>query len=417
MHIGWCDALAFCDMKAKRPSKKTPQSPIKSKDDQGLPKLDFTALQVVRLYIDSTIAASRNKDLEVRKKINNELAFDSIDTFQLLSTASKESGNELAGEIASPAMAIVEAISEMAAQARAIATHAKREDWQKAAARVQEQVDFALALILRVLIPTAKALVRSSKNPDLLCETIHILIGNGHEAADQIERYQKIIPDEGLNEDGSVEPESFPDYFAWDAYSRISALEKMIDILPKHIGTAAKQMNAWPMLRYCHNDRKKKFEQIVKTLELGADYPLDVSKRSAWRPDTPMVQYLDILVCRLSAYRSMGIARKKWETKDVKNAERIFIEPSQKLMSEDAVEAVRAGLSSIKKLTKDTAELWANVAIVPYIMATDAKTPVLCSEPALKAIWKQRGVKSAAIFESRLTPLVVRTLKSMARQK
>ena len=189
----------------------------------------------------------------------------------------------------------------------------------------------------------------------------------------------------------------------------------MVDKLPQHVATAARQMNAWPMLRYCHNDRKKKFEQIVRTLELGADYPLEVGKHPAWRPDTPMVQYLDGLVCRLCVFQSVASTRKKWETEDVKRAERAFTEPGEKELSVEAVEALRVGLSSVDELTKDTAELWANVAIVPYIMATDAATPASCSEPALQAIWKQKGVKSAAIFESRLTALVVRTLKSMAR--
>jgi hypothetical protein len=85
-------------------------------------------------------------------------------------------------------------------------------------------------------------------------------------------------------------------------------------------------------------------------------------------------------------------------------------------MSVEAIEALRDGFSSIEKLTRDSAELWAIRAIVPYIMVTDAKTSTSCSEPALKAIWKQKGVNnSRAKFESRLTSLVVRTLTSMAR--
>ncbi len=170
------------------------------------------------------------------------------------------------------------------------------------------------------------------------------------------------------------------------------------------------------MLHYCHNDRDKKFRQLVKTLELGADYPLDVGRHATWRPDTPMVQYINALICRLNIFRSHYATRRKWETEDVKNAERVFIEPGEKAMNVETIEALRDGFSSVGNLTKETAELWAIRAIVPYIMATDAKTSTSCNEPALQAIWKQKGIKnSRAKFESRLTPLIVRTLKSMAR--
>jgi hypothetical protein len=48
-------------------------------------------------------------------------------------------------------------------------------------------------------------------------------------------------------------------------------------------------------------------------------------------------------------------------------------------------------------------------------MVTDAKEPGTCTETALCEIWRQRDVKSTAIFKSRLLSAVSATLGRLAR--
>jgi hypothetical protein len=66
-------------------------------------------------------------------------------------------------------------------------------------------------------------------------------------------------------------------------------------------------------------------------------------------------------------------------------------------------------------LTKATAAHWAEKAIVPLILVTDARDWTNCTEPVLQAIRKQKGVKSRATFKSRLLAAVAATLRRLAR--
>jgi hypothetical protein len=81
---------------------------------------------------------------------------------------------------------------------------------------------------------------------------------------------------------------------------------------------------------------------------------------------------------------------------------------------EEELAALRAA-RQLPPLTKATAILWAEKAVVPVIMATNARDWKNCGEPALQRIAEQRGVKSRATFKSRLLSAVSATLRRMAR--
>src|SRR5580692_11530249 len=139
-------------MKAKRPSKKRAKSRKSPGSTRKLSEVKFTLLQMVRMLIDTAIALPRCKDKSERDRLKEALTqypFDGNETFRLLNFAAENSGNDLAIELAGPARVVIDAISQMAWNAHAIADHSKHEHWRSAAARVSEQVDFALALILR----------------------------------------------------------------------------------------------------------------------------------------------------------------------------------------------------------------------------------------------------------------------------
>jgi hypothetical protein len=66
-------------------------------------------------------------------------------------------------------------------------------------------------------------------------------------------------------------------------------------------------------------------------------------------------------------------------------------------------------------LTKATTLQWAEKAIVPLILVTDARDYKTCAVPVLQKIAKQKGVKSRATFKSRLQAAVSATLRRLAR--
>lgn len=66
-------------------------------------------------------------------------------------------------------------------------------------------------------------------------------------------------------------------------------------------------------------------------------------------------------------------------------------------------------------LTKATVTPWAEKAVVPLILATDARDWKNCTEAVLQKIARQKGVKSRATFKSRLLAAVSATLRRLAR--
>ncbi|MEK7675156.1 MAG: hypothetical protein AAB676_04885 [Verrucomicrobiota bacterium] len=396
----------------KRRNKTKRGKPAKAATEESQ-NAAFNVGQLVRLLADAAIAVERRGQ---REKFA-ELLGTNGDAVALLKTLARGPEGVLAREFSAPAIAMVEAISEMAWRAKDVADaggSAAREDWQQAAAAVLEQLHLAMAFIFRRITPFVMAHAGFSKNCDLLCEAIGHAIGDGHEAVNLIDRYQTLFPDDGREADATMQPESWPDQFAWDAYQRIDQLDGLADRYPEHLKTAARQMNAWPMLRYRHTESRARFDWLAEQLELGLDYPTDTSKAAKFRPDTPMVRYLDRLVWRFHCcHRNLREIR-KWETDEAKAIARAWRERGDPKLDEGAEAAIRASLT-VDPLTKRTAPDWAKKAMVPYIMATDTKTAETCTEPALESIWKQNGVKSTATFKSRLLPQVVRTLESLAR--
>lgn len=81
---------------------------------------------------------------------------------------------------------------------------------------------------------------------------------------------------------------------------------------------------------------------------------------------------------------------------------------------EEELAALRAA-RQLPHLNKDTAIEWAEKALVPLILATDARDWENCKEPVLQKIAKQKGVKSRATFKSRLLAAVTATLRRLAR--
>jgi hypothetical protein len=322
----------------------------------------------------------------------------------------------LAVELSNPVIAILNQISDLSSgleellrlkDEEAVSRHAS-------AKRILDELDFALAFVLDDL-RFVKDRAKVTQCSELLFEGLMMDIGNGVEAANLIRRWQRLFPEGERDQDGSPLPQNIPDCFAWDVYQRVEALDELADEFPDHIRTAARQMHAWPMLVHRHTKNRSRFEQLAQRLELGADYPTDVTAAARFRPDTPLIRYLTPLIYRLNVVCVLTRDRK---FKSINEEQRflymIWWTRREDIPGEDELAAINAA-RQLPPLTKATAKLWAEKAIVPYILATDAVDYANCDEPAFQQIAKQRGVKSKATFKSRLLAAVTTTLRRLAR--
>ena len=326
----------------------------------------------------------------------------------------KVSGNTLAEELAAPVLAIIQEIYDATVDFYRPLYHKTLKDPAKQAEceRVLFQLDFALALITGRLHTLTWFRARRTKCFELLCNIVREM-NNGAEAAKIIRRWQKEFPDRAA--DGSIMPGPFFDQFAWDTYERVAILNDFADEFPDHVRTAARQMHGWPMLIHRHTNNRKRFAELAKRLELGVDYPLDATEGARFRPDTPLVRYLDALVFKLNNIRDrMGYLRGKSADDEREHVRSWLRDGKDAVPTDQEVEAIGA-LKQLPPLTKATAIEWAEKAVVPVIMATDACDWKNCEEPAFQKIAKQKGVKSRATFKSRLLSAVSATLRRLAR--
>lgn len=326
-------------------------------------------------------------------------------------------GNTLAGELACPVHAVLQQIEETIRRFRAPREGEEEADPATLAqrARLQEQLDFALALILRCLRPLAQLRAERTKCSDLLLEGVFMAVGNGVDAARLIGRYQAMHPEDGREKDGSFGSDTFPDMFAWDVYQRIDRLDQMAEEFPEHVRNAARNMHAWPMLVHRHTDNRRRFRELAQRLELGRDYPLDASEGARFRPDTPMVRYLDPLIYHLHDVRvSVEGMESPAAEAEKEMIDRYWWQWPDERTPDEVLEILRT-VRRLPPLTKRTANEWAEKGVVPLVLATDARDPANCAEPVLQRIWKQKGVKSRAIFKSRLLAAVSATLRRLAR--
>ena len=272
--------------------------------------------------------------------------------------------------------------------------------------RILSEIDRALAVILGNHLNWTSRRAAVTEFSDLLGNVLyHMAIGNGANAAWLVRRFQKLNPDDG----------GYTDMFVWDVYQRVEALDRLADEFPDYIRPTAKRMHGWPMLMHRHTNNRRRFQQLADLLELGAEYTTDASEGARFRPDTPMVRYLDPLIHRLHSF--------VWDCAYLENSElpdtdkymaREWSKWPEELPGEDVLKILRL-VGQLPPLTKATAVQWAEKAIVPLILATDARDWKNCAEPALQAIARQKGVKSRATFKSRLLSAVSATLRRLAR--
>jgi len=322
-----------------------------------------------------------------------------------------QSGNQLAGILAAPALAVIPLIEQLIWKTGAgLRSKSLNDEQRKEAANLSEQLDFALALIHRNLGYLISWRGQHTSSSDLFCEAWVVAKGDSSKAARLIRRCVKDFP-------GEVAPQSenIVDSFAWETYQRVQELDRFADEFPDQIRTAAVHMHGWPMIRQRHHDNRVRFEALAEQFKLGSAYPLDTSKNARFRADTPMVRYLDSMVCHLDYVRGMTGSTKYASVETEKEPLRQWWRDGSVDEPKDAVLEILRVARGLPPLTKATAREWAKKVIVPLVLAGDGSDYRSCKEKALQQVAKQTGVKSQATFKSRLLAAVAPTLTSMAR--
>jgi hypothetical protein len=279
-----------------------------------------------------------------------------------------------------------------------------------------ERLDWSVAMIRQELVSILHGRAFLTRNDDLLLDLLHAEIGNGSNAVDMLRRIQLNFSHVDGLPDGQLDGENTMASFAWDTYQRVALLDQLVDDFPQYLRPVARQMHAWPILRHPHASGDARFQSIAERLELGADYPLDTRKTARFRPDSPMVRYLDDLIPRMNLLRENCRRHRTSEDRDIVHWWQMNLSREQEdHQPNEATLRVLRRLRELPALIKVTAVEWTRKAVVPLVLATDAEGTGPYAERALEQIRLQRDVKSRAIFQSRLESKIGKTLRSLAR--
>jgi hypothetical protein len=372
------------------------------------PQQRETVLKQFRAYLHLAITAHQTGQTKKLKTLGGP------DLLAYCRELAEWPDHSLACELAAPVTAILQQLDQIAPQCEGIlrSQDEPARSLRGSAKLILAQVDLAFGFILRRLNHQLALRGEVATDTDFLCEAIGADTGAGARIARMIRRFYQLHPKELNGDDGSF----FAD-FAWDVYQRVAELDRLADDFPGQIRVAARQMPAWPMLRHRHTGDRRRFRQLAKRLELGAEYPTDATESARFRPDSPLVRYLEPIICRLHLFycdRNAAVGRGSSPAEQDHLIARRWRQWPEELPGADLLRILNA-VCRLPPLTKATALQWAETAVVPLILATDARDYANCAEPVLRKIATQKGVKTQGTFNSRLRAAVVPTLRRLAR--
>ena len=259
-----------------------------------------------------------------------------------------------------------------------------------------------------------------TESHDLLIDELMRAKGRTSEVEDLLRQWRALAPEEfELVEGEATMDDSAVALLAWETIAQTEHLAELAERYPAQLRTVARQVPKWPVLVSPRDLAHGTTWRKLHALQLGRDYPLETGGGTRFRPANPMGRYLTDWVERvhyfridLTACREAAERRQKRDDDAVRRCWQVEGEnpPTAEM------EAVLRTLPDLPRLTKATSDDWTKRALVPLIMLTDAKTEATCTEPVLKKIWQQKGVKSAATFRSRLLSKVTQTLRPLARK-
>lgn len=199
-----------------------------------------------------------------------------------------------------------------------------------------------------------------------------------------------------------------------NACHSVELLERLVKKYPEAVAREARYHDCWPVLR---RPQDRAVRESPAGDVLGKRYPLDSEAVLHAARKGSLRSYLTPLVLCLSYNHSFSELAGRERLKAAKAVVKGRANPWDLPFGVCPPLAAEVLLSAadLPPLRKASAVQWAEKLVVPFIMVTDAANLEALKEPALKAIGKQRGVKSMKTFRSRLLDAVRRELPRMAR--
>jgi hypothetical protein len=283
-------------------------------------------------------------------------------------------------------------------------------------AELRDHADFCLNLAARDLNSWAEMRAETSRSPDLVCDVVGRLMGDGSQCIKLIETYYRMMGDD-TEGTGEIDAETFPDQFLWDLAERVEAFPKFAERYPKHLHFAARHLQGLPLLVSHHLDVTHEFDRLSALLGMGTWHPLDVSPRRKRGAITPAMRYLEPVVWRMDNMRRIltEIGEREGLPIPSDRISGLFTRRRAESVPEAEIEIYR-NLPELPDLIKSSAPAWSKKAIVPYILVTDGADPANAEHPFLRNIWNHRDVKSTATFRSRLESAVTDFLTRYSRE-
>jgi hypothetical protein len=184
-----------------------------------------------------------------------------------------------------------------------------------------------------------------------------------------------------------------------ETVAQVIRLANLANRFPETFRPIARQMPAWPVMQFKRAVCDPGYGRLLYRLELAADYPLSTGSDARSHHRSLTSSYLTRWVERLHYFRVRG----EWPA-------------DQRESAAPELQALLELARTLPPLTKATSDDWSSRLLVPLIMLLEAGPDERsCTEPALQAIWRQKGVKSRGTFKSRLLSKVRQTLRSLAR--
>lgn len=282
-------------------------------------------------------------------------------------------------------------------------------------AALRDDVDLELSDALGHLESLVRVRAKTSRSLDLLVDAASRARGDAHDALQLMDRFHAVYGEE-RDSDGETLPETLPDQFLWDLYHRVAAINALADKFPEYVRHAARQMHGWPMIVSHHLDHAGEFKRIAGMVQLGDDYPLNVSPRRKRGGLTPILSYLEPLVWRLHVMRKI-LAETEQKRGGEDFASRIKYVWWSRTDDPPGPEilAILRNVPGMPAFSKASAAEWSNKIIVPYIVLCAGSDPASSEEPFIRNTWAHRSVKSMATFSSRLHSAVTGFLQRYGR--
>ncbi len=215
-------------------------------------------------------------------------------------------------------------------------------------------------------------LAKTSQSTELLCNLVGNFLSLGKSFPELLKRYEQVS-----GEDMTEAPDGFVFRFAEMMVSLTQFLEADCQKHPERYRYLAQDLPYWPALVFRHKAANNHLFAksgsgalpVADLIELGRDCPINISGKANYSLQTPINAYLwKILQAFQVGHRTIGWFREEGFKIHRSETEQRFMERV------DLISAAEAELYSttfdLPPLRKSTARVWADRAILPFILLT-----------------------------------------------